>query len=130
LNSQNKDVKTMKTSLLLAGVSALLFAASASHAAPSESDQYAQRANAKAEALLRAAGVDTATHAVSVRAKVSPDGHLTSVHVIRTSGSPEVDRAVAAVLRKIVLADAPVGLLDGAVTLNVGSGPVVQADAR
>ena len=122
----------MKTSLLLAGVSAILFAAGASHAAPSdsESDQYAQRANARAEALLQASGIDLRAQAVSVRASVGPDGRLTGLRVIRTSGSPDVDRAVAAVLRKIVLADAPVGLMDGAVTLNVGRELVAQAGAR
>ena len=120
----------MKTSLLLAGVSAILFAATASHAAPSESDQYAQRANARAEALLQAAGIDTRAQAVSVRASVAPDGRLTGLQVIRTSGSPEVDRAVTAVLRRIIVTDAPVGLLDGAVTLNVGHELVAQAGAR
>jgi len=119
----------MKTSLLLAGVSAILFAATASHAAPSESDLYAQRANAKAEKLLHAAGVDTHNQAVSVRASVAPDGRLMGLQVIRTSGSPDVDRAVAAVLRKVILTDAPTGLLDGAVTLNVGR-ELVQANAR
>lgn len=120
----------MKTSLLLAGVSAILFAATASHAAPSESDRYAQRANARAEALLHAAGIDTQARAVSVRASVGPDGRLTGLRVLQSSGSPDVDRAVAAVLQKIVLTDAPVGLLEGAVTLNVGRELVAQAGAR
>jgi TonB family protein len=123
-------MKTMKTQLLMLSAAGLLFAASASHAALPESQIYASRANTRAEALLRAAGVDAQAQPVSVRASVSPDGHLTGVKVIRTSGSPETDRAVTEVLRKIVLTDAPIGLLNGAVTLNVGQGAVIQADGR
>src|SRR5258708_18586274 len=123
-------MKTMKAQLLMLSAAGLLFAASASHAAPPESQRYADRANAKAEALLQAAGVDSQAQAVSARASVSPDGHLTGVRVTRSSGSPDTDRAVADGLRKIVLADAPIGLLDGAVTLNVGQGAVIQAASR
>ncbi|HEX4709100.1 TonB C-terminal domain-containing protein [Phenylobacterium sp.] len=120
----------MKTSLLLAGVSALLFGATTSHAAPSDTERYEQRANARAQAMLHAAGIDTHAQAISVRANVSPDGRLTRLQVVRTSGSPDVDRAVARVLQKIVLTDSPVGLRDGAVTLNVGQELVASADAR
>nr|MEA2798601.1 hypothetical protein [Phenylobacterium sp.] len=122
----------MKAQLLMLSAAGLLFAASASasHAALPESQQYASRANARAEVLLRAAGIDDQVQPVSVRASVSPDGHLTGLRVTRTSGSRETDRAVAEVLRKILMADAPIGLLDGAVTLNVGQGATIEADAR
>jgi TonB family protein len=120
----------MKSQLLMLSTAGLLFAASASQAAIPESQIYASRANARAEVLLHAAGVDAQAQPVSVRASVSPDGHLTGVKVIRTSGSPETDRAVTEVLRKIVLTDAPIGLLNGAVTLNVGQGAAIQADGR
>ncbi len=120
----------MKAQLLMLSAAGLLFAASASHAALPESQLYASRANARAEALLRAAGIDSQVQPVSVRASVNPDGHLTGLRVIRTSGSPDIDRAVAEVLRKVLVADAPVGLLNGAVTLNVGQGALIQADGR
>jgi len=120
----------MKAQLLMLSAAGLLFAASSSHAAVAESQRYAERANAKAELLLRAAGIDSEAQAVSVQARVNLDGHLTGLRVIRSSGSPATDKAVAQVLRKIVVADAPIGLLDGAVTLNVGRGGIVQADNR
>jgi TonB family protein len=123
-------MKTMKAQLLMLSAAGLLFAGPASHAALPESQQYASRANAKAEALLRAAGIGSQAQPISVRASVSPSGHVTAVRVTRTSGSPETDRAVADVLRKVLVADAPVGLLNGAVTLNVGQGAIVQADGR
>jgi TonB family protein len=124
-------MKTMKTQLLgLSAAALLLAAASPSAATPSESRLYADRIEAKAEALLRASGIDLQGPAVSVRAEVRPDGRLTDVRVVRTSGSPDLDRAVAEVLRKALVADAPVGLLDGAVTLNVGQGVGLQAKAR
>ena len=64
-----------------------------------------------------------------MRATVSPDGHLTGLKVLRSSGSPDTDSAVAAV-QKVLVAHAPVGLLDGAVTLSVGQGVGLQAQAQ
>ena|SRR5579864_2973286 len=119
----------MKTHLLWV-VGAALCVASASHAAPSESDRYATHANARAQALLQARGIDTHGQGVSVRAEVNPDGRVTAVKVVRSSGSPETDLAVEKVLRSIVLADAPSGLMNGAVTLNVGRTAILQASAH
>lgn len=121
----------MKTQLLALSAAALLLAATAAAATESsESRQYASRIEPKVERLLRAAGIGAEAQPVSVRATVRPDGQVTGVQVLRSSGSPQTDRAVAAILRKVLVADAPVGLLDGAVTLNVGQGAVVQAAAR
>jgi TonB family protein len=121
----------MKTQLPGLSAAALLLAASASaFAAPlSESQQYLQHLQPKADALLRAAGIGPQTQAVSVRAKVAPDGKLAGIEVVRTSGSPDVDRAVAEVLRRLIVTNAPLGLLDGAVTLNVGQGAAAPAEA-
>ncbi len=122
----------MKASLLLIGAVALLAAGSASAARPADSysQQYAERANARAASLLQVAGVDAEAATVSVRAKVSPDGNVTGLQVTRSSGSADTDRAVAGVLRKILLTDAPLGLLNGAVTLNVGHGAMIQANGH
>ncbi|HEY2753733.1 TonB family protein [Phenylobacterium sp.] len=118
----------MKTFLLMvAGAS--LFAACA-HAAPSESDRYAAGATARAHALLAAKGVDTQGQGVSVRATVNTEGNITSLKVIRSSGSTETDQAVANVLRSVIWANAPSGLTNGAVTLNVGKSAIVQASAQ
>jgi len=119
----------MKASILLLSTVGLLAAgsASAAHPADAESQHYAERANAKAASLLQSAGVDAEAATVSVRAKVSTDGNVTGVQVMRSSGSADTDRAVAGVLRKILVSDAPLGLMNGAVTLNVGHGAMLQA---
>jgi TonB family protein len=122
----------MKTQLLGLTAAGLLLAATSAAATttPWQSQTYADRVQARADALLRAAGIDAQSQPVTVRARVNPDGHLAGVQVLHTSGSPEVDRAVADVLRKVLVADAPVGLLDGAVTLNVGQGAGRPAQAH
>jgi TonB family protein len=123
-------MKTMKTQILALSAAALLLAATTAAAVPAESEQYANRLLPKAESLLSAAGIGPQIQPVSVRATISPDGQLTGLKVLRSSGSPETDRAVASVLRKVLVTDAPIGLLDGAVTLNVGQGVGLQAQAR
>lgn len=123
----------MKTQLLALSAAALLLAASAAAAAPAESpelQQYANDLEPRAESLLRAAGIDPQGQPISVRAALRPDGHLKAVEVLRSSGSPEIDRAVAAVLRKTLMGVAPIGLLDGAVTLTVGQGVGLGARGR
>jgi TonB family protein len=119
----------MKLNLIVLSA-AFLFAASASHATPSESERYADWAHAKSESLLRAAGVAADTQPVSVRASVSLGGKITGIRVLHSSGSRDTDAAVVAVLEKIIRSKPPSGLVDGAVTLNVGEGAIVQADAH
>jgi TonB family protein len=123
-------MKTMKTQVLGLSAAALLLAASAAHAAPSETQAYAERAQARAEALLRDAGVDLTGQSVAVRATVRSDGHLSGVYVVDSSGSRDVDHAVETVLRKVVVGDAPLGLIGGAVTIRVGPPPIVRAEGR
>ena len=117
----------MNTRILALSAAGLLFAASASQAAVSELQHYTDKAQARAETLLRATGLDFNTQSVSVRATVGLDGRLSGLRVVRSSGSPDTDRAVETVLRKIVVADTPLGLTDGAVTLNVGPAPIAEA---
>jgi TonB family protein len=121
----------MKFHHLLAGAAAVLLAASQvqAAAASTEFQTYVERAEAKADAMLRAAGVDIETQSVTVRVTVNPDGRLTGAQVVRSSGSPATDHAVETVLRKIVATNAPLGLVDGAVTLNLGRTPLLQARA-
>ena len=122
----------MKTQLLGLTAAGLLLAATSAGAitTPWQSQTYADRVQAKADALLRASGIDAQSPPVSVRARVNPDGHLAGVRVLHSSGSPEIDRTVAEVLRKVLVADAPIGLLDGAVTLNAGQGAGLPAQAH
>jgi TonB family protein len=119
----------MKTQLLVLSAAGLLFAANHVQAAPADSEQFAARAATKADSLLIAAGVDPKAQSVAVRASVSPDGRLSGVRVVRSSGSRDTDHAVATVLKKILVADPPVGLVDGAVTLNLGDARTGQATA-
>ena len=119
----------MNIKALLLSAAALTFAASTMRAAPAELPYYSARTQAKLHSLLRASGIDPEVKSVSVRAFVAPDGQLTGMKVIRSSGSRDTDRAVETVLRKIVVADPPIGLDDGAVTLNLNPAPVVEATA-
>jgi TonB family protein len=121
----------MKFHHLLAGAAAVLLAASQAQAAAASTEfqTYVERAEAKADAMLRAAGVDIETQSVTVRVTVNPDGRLTGAQVVRSSGSAATDHAVETVLRKIVATNAPLGLVDGAVTLNLGRTPLLQARA-
>lgn len=118
----------MQTRIFLLSAAALFLATSAASAATSELQRYADQAEAKADALLRGTGLDFKTRPVSVRASVDPDGRLNRLRVVRSSGSREVDYAVAQVLRKVVETHPLTGLSDGAVTLNVGGGAIVQGE--
>jgi hypothetical protein len=102
----------------------MLFAVSASSSAPSEAQQYAQGAYAKAKVLLRAAGLGASVTAASVCARVDQAGGLVGVRVMRSSGSPDIDRALKGVLRRILAIYPPNGLADGAVMLRIGCDPV------
>lgn len=117
----------MKPHHFLAGAAAVLLAASQARAASPELQAYVERAEAKADQLLRAAGVDIEHQSVAVRATVAADGRLKGTQVVRSSGSRDTDHAVEEALRKIVVTDAPVGLIGGAVTLNLGRAPMLRA---
>ncbi len=116
----------MKAPFLTVVSVALTLASATSFATASEVQPVAPGTQAKADRLLSAAGVDPRAQTVSVRASIDPDGKVTGVTVLRSSGSPQTDRKVVAVLKRVIRADPPLGLTDGAVTLNVG-GPSVQA---
>lgn len=120
----------MKTNVLVVAAAGLLFAAQAAWAAPSESERYAEWASARSGALLRRAGIDADANPISVRASVSLSGAITGVRVLRSSGSRQVDAEVVDMLTKIIRSKPPSGLVDGAVTLNLGKGAIVQAQAR
>ncbi len=120
----------MKVVLLQKGAAAFLLIASTAQATPSESERYADWAQVKATSLLRTAGLDSAAQPVSVRANVSFAGRITSLRVLHSSGSRDIDAAVEDVLKKVIWMNPPAGLADGAVTLNTGNGAIVKAEAR
>jgi len=120
----------MKTPVFSLFITGLILAASVAHAAqPSELQGYTDRAQAHAQRLLSTAGLDGRTVSVSIRATVDPDGRLSGVQVMRSSGSRSIDIAAETVLRKMIATDPPVGLTDGVVILKVSEAPIAQAKA-
>lgn len=119
----------MKAQFLRLSAAGFLLASATSFATASELQPVPRRTQVEADRLLSAAGVDAQAQPVSVRARIDPDGRVTGVDVLRSSGSRQTDRAVETVLKRVIRADPPLGLTDGAVTLNVG-GPSARADAR
>ncbi|MGZ6040532.1 MAG: hypothetical protein ACXWKR_17820, partial [Phenylobacterium sp.] len=113
----------MKPQVFALSAVGMLFAVSASSSAPSEAQQYARRAYAKAKVLLRAAGLGASATAASVYARVDRGGALVGVRVMRSSGSPDIDQALKVVLRRILAIYPPSGLTDGAVMLRIGRDP-------
>ncbi|HLZ75320.1 TonB family protein [Phenylobacterium sp.] len=124
----------MKAQLLMLSAAGLLLAASAAPSAalatPSQQLLMSAQVQTQVDRRLSAVGVDSASRPISVRATVAPDGHVTGVAVLQSSGAPEIDRKVATVLQRVLLANPPVGLLDGAVTLNVGGGRAAEVAGR
>jgi len=96
---------------------------------PPELRRYLRRAQTRAGNMLRRAGIDIAAYTVAVRASVGFEGFVTDVRVVRSSGSWLVDNALVAVLGKILRADPPPGLNDGAITLRLGPSPRAPAKA-
>jgi TonB family protein len=119
----------MKAQLLMLSAAGLLFAASASRAAPSELQQYLDRAHAQADQTLAAASVPL-PGPVTVRAYVGGDGRLNNLHVVRSSGSRDTDYAVERALKRLAVAGAPTPLVGAAINLTLDGAPIVQAQAR
>jgi TonB family protein len=117
----------MKSLILPLGLAGLLLTAPSSRAAAPDLQSYIEQVQDRAHAMLGATGFDFKGQSVTVSASVNPDGRLTAVRVAHSSGSRRADRAVESVLEKLVVADPPVGLVDGAVTLTVTGEPIVEA---
>ena len=104
-------------------MSAPVLLACAGDGAPIDLQDYLGRARARAKVLLQAHRVDVRAHPVAVRATVGAGGGLARLQMLRSCGAPSVDRMVGHVLRKVLLADAPVGLAGGSITLSLGASP-------
>ena len=120
----------MKTQLLLLSAASLLFAAHTTQAAPSDLQQFADRAYAAAGQRLDAAHLDLSGQPVSVQAYVASGGRLNGLRVTRSSGSRDTDYAVEQALKKLTVADAPSALIGSTLTLHLGAPPILQARAR
>ncbi len=120
----------MKPQVFALSAVGMLFAVSATSSAPRESQQYARRAYSRAKVLLRTAGLGASAQPASVRARVDQSGSLIRLSVLRSSGCPDVDRALKAVLRRMLAIDPPCRLRNGAVTLNIGREAAASAAVR
>lgn len=120
----------MYSKLLMLGAATFCLAASTSFATASELQPVPRAAQAAADRLLRDAGLDANTSSVSVRARIDLDGRVTGIQVLHSSGAPETDRKVEAVLKRVVRTYPPVGLSNGSVTLRLGDPAVLQAYAQ
>lgn len=119
----------MKVQIIALGA-ALLLAASA-HAAvqPPEVQRFLDAAHDQAAARLQAAGVVVGSEGLAIRAHVDGLGQLTSVQVVKSSGSLETDARAKAVLRNLSTPMAPAALSGREVTLSFGEA-IVQAKAH
>jgi len=109
----------------------LLAVAGAAHAADLNDGlgaaDYLRRA--KAEAVAETAAADLPAD-VAVKMRVGGDGRLYGAQVVRSSGSPEVDRKVTRALRFTRVPDPPIWLVAGAVTLALGPQHMAPAPGR
>ena len=118
----------MNAPLHRAGVAAPSAATPAvSNTAALGTKRFLKQTQAKAQRLLRAAGLDLAAYTIVVRATVDGDGAVTGVQVARSSGAPGVDDLVEAVLRNILRSSAATRLMAGVITLRLGPTPRVLA---
>lgn len=117
----------MKTSILALSAAALL-AASAAHAALSATQRFAAAAETAAETRLADAGVDLTSQPLTVKASIGADRRLSSVKVLKSSGSRDLDDHAAKALRLLKLADVPPEAIGRDITLVLG-GPPAQTFA-
>jgi TonB family protein len=120
-------------SLLVASAAASAATAAATSAvgaAPTELPRFTAQAEARADRLLIDAGIHADDPPVSVRANIASDGRVTGIGVVRSSGSRDIDSKVQTILQRVLQSNPPVGLMNGAVTLNVGNGHAAAAAAR
>lgn len=104
---------------------AVLFAGQA-QASPRDVRNYLQRAGDAAAAEVAAAGVDVG-EGLDVQARIDAEGRLTTVRVVRSTGSLEIDRKAVKALKRLRVAGPPNSLLGADVTIAVGKAPLSSA---
>lgn len=111
--------------LLLALTAALAIDATV-QAAPRDVRDYLDRASVAAAKRVAAAGVDVGP-GLDVKGRVNADGSLSSLRVVKSTGSPETDRQAVAALKRLRVAAPPNTLLGANVTVTVAKEPALQA---
>ena len=105
---------------------ALIAFAAAAQAAPRDVRNYLERAGEAAAAQVAAAGVDVG-EGLDVQARVSSDGRLTGVRVVRSSGSLETDEKATLALRRLRISAPPNSLIGVDVTVAVSKAALETA---
>jgi TonB family protein len=105
---------------------AVLALASAATAAPRDVREYLDRAGTAAAKRVAAAGVDVGP-GLDVKGRVNSDGSLSSLRVVKSTGSLETDRSAVAALKRLRVPAPPNALLGAEVTVAVAKEPVLQA---
>jgi hypothetical protein len=120
----------MKAQLIVLGAAGLLLASSV-HAAPrSDVQQFLDAAHRQGVERLQEAGVALGGQGVSVQGRVEGSGRLSSVHVVKSSGSLDTDARATAALRRLNAASVAPPVLSGRdITLTFADAPIVQAKA-
>ena len=116
----------MKSLSLMLSAAALVAFGVSVQAAPRDVRNYLQRAGEAAAVQVAAAGVDVG-EGLDVQARVSSDGRLTGVRVVRSSGSLETDQKAAQALRRLRVAAPPNALVGADVTVAVSKQPLETA---
>lgn len=120
----------MKTSILMLSAAALLVA-SAAHAAPSAAQRFAETTESAAQSRLAEAGVDIAGRPIILKASVGGDRRLSSVKVLKSTGSRDLDDQAAKALRHLKLAEVPVEAVGRDITIVIDASSAQQfAGAR
>jgi len=110
---------------MLSAAALVAFGASA-QAAPRDVRHYLQRAGEVAAAQVAAAGVDVG-EGLDVQARVSSDGRLTGVRVVRSSGSLETDEKATRALSRLRVSAPPNALVGVDVTVAVSKASLETA---
>lgn len=116
----------MKSRVLLLSAAALVAIGATAHAAPRDVRSYLDRAGVAAAKQVAQAGVDVGP-GLDVKARVNSDGRLSSLRVVKSSGSLETDQRAVAALRRLKVSAPPNALLGADITVAVAKEPVLAA---
>ena len=116
----------MKVLASLLSAATLVAVGSTALAAPRDVRDYLDRAGAAAAKQVAQAGVDVGP-GLDVKAHVNSDGRLSSLRVVKSSGSLETDQKAVAALKRLKVSAPPNALLGADITVAVAKEPVLAA---
>ena len=116
----------MKALPLVLSAAAVLAFGAVANAAPRDVRDYLDRAGRAAAKQVARAGVDVGP-GLDVKGRVNSDGSLSSLRVVKSSGSLETDQKAVAALKRLRVPAPPNALLGADVTVAVAKEPVLAA---